>query len=111
MSASKRFGSRDSLDAELEHFAMLKRLRDSRRGGVMTKREHHREPTSTRAAALPAAHDLLPHGLYVDPLELCTRIARELDQTQWNADTLVRITRYLLEAGFDIREPEVGRGR
>ena len=50
-------------------------------------------------------HDLLPNGLYVDPLELVERIAREMDMTQWNAETLERISRCLRDAGFDIREP------
>ena len=51
-------------------------------------------------------HDLLPNGLYVDPLELVTRVARELDRTHWSADTLERISRYLRDAGFDIRDPQ-----
>ena len=51
-------------------------------------------------------HDLLPNGLYVDPMELVTLIARELDRTHWNADTLERISRRLRDAGFDIREPQ-----
>ena len=50
-------------------------------------------------------HDLLPNGLYSDPLELVTHVARELDKTHWNADTLERISRRLRDAGFDIREP------
>ena len=40
-------------------------------------------------------HDLLPNGLYVDPLELVTHVARELDKTHWNTDTLERISRRL----------------
>ena len=51
-------------------------------------------------------HDLLPNGIYVDPMELVTLIARELDRTHWNADTLERISRRLRDAGFDIREPQ-----
>ena len=51
-------------------------------------------------------HDLLQNGIYVDPMELVTLIARELDRTHWNADTLERISRRLRDAGFDIREPQ-----
>ena len=51
-------------------------------------------------------HDLLPNGIYADPMELVTLIARELDRTHWNADTLERISRRLRDAGFDIREPQ-----
>ena len=55
-------------------------------------------------------HELLPNGLYVDPMELVMRVARELDMTHWNADTLERISRYMRDAGFDIREPSPRRG-
>ena len=55
--------------------------------------------------ATNSQHDLLPNGLYVDPLELVTRVARELDMKHWSTETLERISRELRDAGFDIRHP------
>ena len=50
-------------------------------------------------------HDLLPNGLYTDPMDLAMRVARLLDKTHWSAEAFERIFRAYRDAGFDLREP------
>ena len=50
-------------------------------------------------------HDLLPNGIYTDPMELAMSVARMLDKTHWSPEMFERIFRAYRDAGFDIREP------
>ena len=69
----------------------------------MEHRKPHQHTLHTRAPA--GAHELLPQGLYADPIDTLMSIARARDARHWNAETCTKIDRILIDAGFDIREP------